>query len=137
MRVVGFCLESIPGQAVASISSSTTYHTISVDGVNVFYRDSLYVQDYGGPQIQSDLFYDYRTNVAAYPAWQAWMRQRQPPMLVLWGKYDPSFVVAGAAAYQRDVPGAEVHVLEAGHFALDEKADEIAVLMRAFLDKHP
>jgi pimeloyl-ACP methyl ester carboxylesterase len=88
-------------------------------------------------QIQADLFYDYRTNVAAYPAWQAWMRQRQPPMLVLWGKYDPSFVVAGAAAYQRDVPGAEVHVLDAGHFALDEKADEIAVLIRAFLDKHP
>jgi pimeloyl-ACP methyl ester carboxylesterase len=58
-------------------------------------------------------------------------------MLVLWGKYDPSFAIAGATAYQRDVPGAEVHVLDAGHFALDEKADEIAVLMRAFLDKHP
>ena len=91
----------------------------------------------GQADIQTDLFYDYRTNVAAYPAWQAWMRQRQPPMLVLWGKYDPSFAVAGAAAYQRDVPGAEVHILDAGHFALDEKADEIAVLMRAFLDKHP
>lgn len=90
----------------------------------------------GQSQIQADLFYDYRNNVAAYPAWQAWMRQRQPPMLIVWGKYDPSFAVAGAAAYQRDVPGAEVHILDAGHFALDEKVDEIAVLMRAFLDKH-
>ena len=77
------------------------------------------VRHLSGPhqyQIQSDLFYDYRTNVAAYPAWQAWMRQRQPPMLVLWGKYDPSFAVAGAAAYQRDVPTAEVHILDAGTF---------------------
>ena len=87
----------------------------------------------GQREIQADLFYDYRTNVAAYPAWQSWMRQHQPPMLVVWGKYDPSFAVGGAAAYQRDVPGAEVHVLDAGHFALEEKVDEIAALMRAFL----
>jgi pimeloyl-ACP methyl ester carboxylesterase len=90
----------------------------------------------GQTQIQADLFYDYRTNVAAYPAWQAWMRQHRPPMLVVWGKYDPSFAVGGATAYQRDVPGAEVHMLDAGHFALDEKVDEIAALMRVFLDKH-
>jgi pimeloyl-ACP methyl ester carboxylesterase len=90
----------------------------------------------GQTQIQADLFYDYRTNVAAYPAWQAWMRQHRPPMLVVWGKYDPSFAVGGATAYQRDVPGAEVHMLDAGHFALDEKVDEIAALMRIFLDKH-
>lgn len=89
----------------------------------------------GQRQIQSDLFYDYQSNVAAYPAWQSWMRQHQPPTLVVWGKWDPSFTVAGAPAYQRDVPKAEVHLLDAGHFALDEKVDEIAVLMRAFLIK--
>lgn len=87
----------------------------------------------GQRHIQSDLFYTYQTNVAAYPAWQAWLREHKPPVLVVWGKYDPSFAVAGAAAYRRDVPDAEVHMLDAGHFALDEKVDEIAALMRAFL----
>jgi pimeloyl-ACP methyl ester carboxylesterase len=84
-------------------------------------------------RIQSDLFWSYQTNVAAYPAWQAWLRQTQPPLLVTWGRYDPSFAVAGAWAYQREVPSAEVHVLDAGHFALDEKVDEIAALIRGFL----
>ncbi len=87
----------------------------------------------GMAQIQSDLFYDYRTNVAAYPQWQGWLRRTKPHLLVLWGKYDPSFQVAEAAAYGRDVPGAEVHVLDAGHFALDTDADEIAALITNFL----
>ena len=87
----------------------------------------------GQRQVQSDLFYDYQTNVAAYPAWQAWLREHKPPMLVAWGKWDPSFAVGGAAAYKRDLPEAEVHILNAGHFALDEKVDEIAGLMRGFL----
>ncbi len=89
----------------------------------------------GQYKIQADLFYDYRNNVASYPKWQAWLRQHQPPMLVVWGKYDPSFTVAGAGAYARDVPNAEVHMLDAGHFALDEAVDEIADLVRAFLAK--
>ena len=87
----------------------------------------------GQARIQSDLFYDYRTNVEAYPRWQAWLREHQPPMLVAWGRYDPSFAVEGAHAYRHDVPGAQVHVLDAGHFALDEAVDEIAALMRSFL----
>jgi len=90
----------------------------------------------GEAQIQADLFYDYQTNVASYPKWQAWLRRVQPPMLVVWGKYDPSFTVAGAEAYKRDVPKAEVHILNAGHFALDEACDEIAVLIRKFLLEH-
>ena len=89
----------------------------------------------GQAKLQADLFYDYRNNVASYPKWQAWLRQRQPPTLVVWGKYDPSFAVAGAAAYKRDVPSAEVHILDAGHFALDEKVDDIAALVRTFLAK--
>ena len=87
----------------------------------------------GEAQIQSDLFYDYRTNVAAYPAWQKWLRSRQPRLLVLWGKYDPSFQVAEAAAYQRDVKNAQVFVLDAGHFALDTDADKIAAEIENFL----
>lgn len=89
----------------------------------------------GQAEIQSDLFYDYRTNVASYPKWQAWMRKYQPSTLVLWGKYDPSFEVAEAAAYRRDIPKAEIHVLEAGHFALDEKPDEMAGLIDGFLQR--
>ena len=81
--------------------------------------------------------YDYRTNVAAYPAWQAWLRRHQPPTLVVWGRYDSSFITPGAEAYKHDLPNAEVHVLDAGHFALDEKADEIAALMLGFLNRHP
>src|SRR5438876_689265 len=83
--------------------------------------------------IQSDLFYDYRTNVAAYPTWQAWMRETRPRLLVLWGKYDLSFELSEPEAYRRDVPQAEVHVLEAGHFALDTAADQIAQLVRGFM----
>ncbi len=83
--------------------------------------------------IQIDLFYDYRTNVASYPSWGAWLRQHQPATLVIWGKYDPSFVVAETAAYQHDLPKAEVHILDAGHFALYEKPDEVAGLVSDFL----
>ena len=90
----------------------------------------------GQRQIQSDLFYSYQTNVASYPAWQAWLRQHRPPMLVTWGRYDPSFALEGADIYRQEVPDAEVHVLDAGHFALDERVDEIATLIRGFLAKH-
>ncbi len=87
----------------------------------------------GQASIQSDLFYDYRTNVAAYPAWQAWLRKNQPRTLVVWGKYDPSFQVAEAEAYRRDLPKAQIHMIDAGHFALDTRADQVAELVRAFL----
>ncbi|MEV4117311.1 alpha/beta hydrolase [Micromonospora sp. NPDC049645] len=81
---------------------------------------------------QLDLQYDYRTNVASYPAWQDWLRRTQPPLLVVWGRYDTSFEVGEAAAYRSDVPGAEVHVLDGGHFVLDTRADEVAALIRSF-----
>ncbi|HLJ47639.1 MAG TPA: alpha/beta hydrolase [Bryobacteraceae bacterium] len=87
----------------------------------------------GQADIQSDLFYDYRTNVESYPKWQAWMREKQPPLLVIWGKYDLSFEASEPAAYRQDVPDAQVHMLDAGHFALDTAADEIAVLVRNFI----
>ena len=100
---------------------------------NAWLAEFAHLSQPGQTQIQSDLFYDYKSNVAAYPAWQAWLGQHKPLMLVIWGKWDPSFAIEGATAYQRDVPDAEVHVLEAGHFALDEKVDEIAALIRGFL----
>jgi pimeloyl-ACP methyl ester carboxylesterase len=89
----------------------------------------------GQADIQSDMFYDYRTNVESYPKWQDWMCQRQPRLLVIWGKHDPSFDISEPEAYRRDVPQAEVHVLDAGHFALDTAANEITILIHNFLGK--
>jgi pimeloyl-ACP methyl ester carboxylesterase len=87
----------------------------------------------GQADIQTDLFYDYRTNVAAYPAWQAWLRKTQPRLLVIWGKYEVSFDPSEPEAYRRDVPKAEVHIVDGGHFALDTAADEIATLVAGFV----
>lgn len=89
----------------------------------------------GEKKIQGDLLYDYQTNVASYPEWQAWLRAHKPPTLVVWGRYDPSFIAPGAEAFKRDLPDAEIHLLDAGHFALDEKVDEIARLMIEFLKR--
>src|SRR5882672_1878402 len=87
----------------------------------------------GQADIQTELFYDYRTNVDAYPKWQAWMREKQPPLLVIWGRHDLSFDLGEPEHYRKDVAKAEVHVLDAGHFALDTAADEIAALVRGFV----
>lgn len=91
----------------------------------------------GAREIQGALLFDYQTNVAAYPAWQAWLRAHRPPALVLWGRYDPSFIVPGAEAYRRDLPDAEVRLLDAGHFALDERLEEAAASVLDFLDRLP
>ena len=87
----------------------------------------------GQIEIQSDLFYDYRTNVEHYPRWQAWMREKQPSLLVVWGKYESSFESSEPESYRRDVPNAEVHIVDGGHFALDTAADEIAALVSQFM----
>ncbi len=87
----------------------------------------------GMDRIQLDLMFDYRTNVEAYSRWQGYLREHRPPTLVVWGKFDPLFTVAGALAFQREVTDAEIHLLNASHFALDEEAEAIAALMRRFL----
>ncbi|MGR7483786.1 alpha/beta fold hydrolase [Klebsiella aerogenes] len=87
----------------------------------------------GAREIQGALFYDYQNNVASYPVWQKWMREHQPKALILWGKYDPSFIVPGAQAYLRDLPEANLHILDAGHFALDEATEQVAELTMKFI----
>jgi pimeloyl-ACP methyl ester carboxylesterase len=94
-----------------------------------------YVNKPGMAQIALDLAYDYRTNVAAFPAWQDYLRAHKPPLLVVWGKYDQIFAVGEADAFRRELPNAEIHVIEAGHFAFDEAVDQVAELTRAFLTK--
>jgi pimeloyl-ACP methyl ester carboxylesterase len=87
----------------------------------------------GNIEIQLDLFADYRTNVALYPAFHAYFRAHQPPFLATWGQNDPFFLPAGAEAFKTDLPDAEIHFLDTGHFALETHAEEIAALIVAFL----
>lgn len=87
----------------------------------------------GQHEVQLDLFYDYRTNVAKYPEWQAYLREEQPPVLVVWGKNDAFFPAPGAEAFKRDVEDLDFNFLDTGHFALEEDAELIAGKIRAFL----
>jgi pimeloyl-ACP methyl ester carboxylesterase len=89
----------------------------------------------GQAEIQLDLFLDYASNVALYPRFQTYLRTHRPPLLAIWGRNDPFFVPAGAEAYRRDDPRAEVRLLDTGHFALETHAQEIADRMLEFLDR--
>ncbi len=89
----------------------------------------------GNNDIQLDLFYDYRTNLPLYPKVQEWLRQRQPPTLIVWGKNDVIFPADGAHPYKRDLSDLEFHLLDTGHFVLEDKADEAIPLIRDFLDR--
>jgi pimeloyl-ACP methyl ester carboxylesterase len=121
-----------------SLAVTKTRH-VGDDPKSELYDPDLWTDEYaflntaGQAQIQSDLFYDYRTNVDAYPKWQTWLQKTQPKLLVLWGKHDLSFDPGEPERYRKDVPNAAVHVLDAGHFALDTKAYEIAALVREFM----
>jgi pimeloyl-ACP methyl ester carboxylesterase len=121
-----------------SMAATKTRHVGDDPNVELYDPD-LWTDEYaflnapGQGQIQSDLFYDYRTNVDAYPKWQAWMQKTQPKLLVVWGKHDLSFDPGEPERYRKDVPNAKVYVLDAGHFALDTKADEIAGFVREFM----
>ncbi|MFE9096438.1 alpha/beta fold hydrolase [Streptomyces sp. NPDC007264] len=89
----------------------------------------------GRRQAQRALAYDYKSNIAAYPTWQTWLRDRQPPTLITWGVRDPFFPAPGARAYLRDLPDAELHLFETGHFALEDHLPQIAPLIADFLDR--
>ncbi len=89
----------------------------------------------GRKQAQRALAYDYKNNIAAYPDWQTWLREHQPPTLITWGIHDPFFPEPGARAYLRDLPDAELHLFDTGHFALEERLPEIAPLIADFLTR--
>ena len=103
---------------------------ISPDGYSL---DDFYLARPGIADIQLDLFLDYASNVAMYPDFHAYFRKHQPPLLAVWGRNDPFFLPAGAEAFKRDLPKAEVRFFDTGHFALETHADEIAAAIRAFL----
>jgi pimeloyl-ACP methyl ester carboxylesterase len=95
--------------------------------------DQLFLDRPGNSAIQLDLLYDYQSNVALYERWHEYFRLHQPRMLIVWGKNDPFFTVEGAKAYQNDIPKAELHLIDTGHFALEDSSDFIAERMRKFL----
>jgi len=88
------------------------------------------------PELQLDLFGDYKTNVALYPQWQDYLRTHKPPFLATWGNADPFFEPAGAEAFKRDLPDAEIHLFDTGHFALETHGYEIGALIKDFLSRH-
>jgi pimeloyl-ACP methyl ester carboxylesterase len=105
---------------------------VSPDGYGL---DNYYLARGGADEIQLDLFLDYASNVALYPEFQEYFRASRPPLLAVWGKNDPFFLPAGAAAFKRDIPGAEVRFLDTGHFALETHVEEIAGAIGEFLTR--
>ncbi|MFI7337528.1 alpha/beta fold hydrolase [Streptomyces sp. NPDC050085] len=99
--------------------------------------DQHFLELPGRKRAQLALAYDYKSNVAAYPTWQAWLREHRPPTLITWGTGDPFFPEPGARAYLRDVPDAALHLFPTGHFALEDHLPEIAPLIADFLDQLP
>jgi len=128
------CRASLSAQAIREFQyfHGSDRSRISPDGYTL---DIAYMARPDAQEIQLDLILDYRSNVALYPTFQRYLRTHKPPLLAVWGKHDPAFVPAGAAAYRRDVPDAEVHLLDTGHFALETHAADIAALIHDFLGR--
>ena len=121
--------ETIVWQYTHGVSDVTQ---VSPDGYSL---DSYYLARPGAAEPQIDLFGDYKSNVALYPTFQKYFRDRKPPLLAVWGKNDPFFLPPGAEAFKRDNPGAEIHFYPTGHFALETHCREIAAAIRDFLDR--
>ena len=103
---------------------------VSPDGYTL---DDFYLARPDADEIQLDIFGDYKSNVALYPTFQAYFRTHQPPFLAVWGKNDPFFLPAGATAFKRDIPDADIRFFDTGHFALETHAEEIATAIQSFL----
>ena len=106
---------------------------VSMIAPEAYTLDQHFLDRSGNDEIQLDLFGDYKANVAAYPRFQGYFRTHRPPMLAVWGKNDPFFLPAGAEAFRHDIPDAEVHFVDAGHFPLETHLDDVARIVRAFL----
>jgi pimeloyl-ACP methyl ester carboxylesterase len=103
---------------------------VSPDGLSL---DNFYLARPGADEVQLDLFGDYQSNISLYPAFQDYFRTHKPPFLAVWGKHDPFFLPAGASAFKRDIPRADVRFYDTGHFALETHAAPIALAIREFL----
>ena len=120
---------SVKWQDMEGVNDTTL---VSPDGYTL---EGMHISKPGMTDIQLDLLLDYASNVQKYPEFQAYFRAHQPPLLAVWGQNDPFFLPAGAEAWKRDIPDAEVHFYDTGHFALETHDREIIPVIRAFLDK--
>ena len=111
----------------------TPENSVSPDG---YMLDFAYVNLPERNEIQNDLIFDYQNNVKLYPQFQKYLKDNQPPLLAVWGKNDPSFIPNGANAFKKDLPNAEIHFVDSGHFALESHCFDIAKLMKSFLKKY-
>ncbi|ANM13303.1 MULTISPECIES: alpha/beta fold hydrolase [unclassified Rhizobium] len=129
------CRASLSSEVIENwqYRTGTSKERLSPDGYQL---DIAFMSRPGAEDIQLDLILDYRTNIDRYGEFQAYFQDHQPPFLAVWGRHDPAFVPAGAEAYKRDLPAAEVHLLDTGHFALETHAEEIAQFIRSFLIRH-
>ena len=123
--------ESTKGQYLYGVADETLV------APETYELDSALMARSGNDEIQLDLFLDYASNVALYPKFQEYFRTKQPPLLAVWGKNDPFFIPPGAEAFKKDIPAAEVHFFETGHFALETHHQEIAQAIREFLGRKP
>ena len=124
-----YALETIKGQYVFG----TPDNSVVPDG---YMLDYYYVSLPGRNEIQNDLIFDYQNNVKLYPQFQKYLKEHQPPLLAVWGKNDPSFIPNGANAFKKDLPNAEIHFVDSGHFALESHCYDIAKIMKSFLKKY-
>lgn len=108
----------------------------NIQSPDAWTHDLVFLQSDKDRRIQVQLFQDYNNNLLSYPAWQKMLREVQPKTLIVWGAKDKKFISAGAKAYLRDLPAAELHLLDAGHFAAEEKTSEIAEYILRFLDRN-
>ena len=118
-----------PETIIGQYTFGTEDGSVSPDGYTL---DIAYTSRPGYDEVQSDLIFDYQNNVKMYPVFQEYLREHQPPLLAVWGKNDPSFIYAGAEAFRKDVPDAEIHGVNSGHFALESCCDEIAEYILSF-----
>ena len=122
-----------PDTVIGQYTFGTEEGTVSPDGYSLDLYYSQVIQDYA--EKQSDLIFDYQSNVKLYPAFQKYLRTCKPPLLAVWGKNDTSFIPAGAEAFLQDVPDAEIHLVDSGHFALESRCGEIAEYIKRWLKK--
>ncbi len=127
------CRAALADEAIhAQYEHGAPADRVSPDGLTL---DMHYMHRPSAKDIQLDLILSYRTNVALYPKFQAYFREQRPPLLAVWGRNDAYFIPPGAEAYKRDLPDAEIHFLDTGHFALETHAPEVARLMLDFLGR--
>jgi pimeloyl-ACP methyl ester carboxylesterase len=124
-------LEATRSQYLDGVGDPTTVNP------DLWELDQRYLDLPGRDRVMLDLLYDYQSNVALYPRWHEYLRANQPPALLTWGRNDQFFPPEGARAYLDDLPGAELHVLDTGHFATATHSAEIAELIAAFLAQQP